>query len=134
MSHVFANLPTLADRGRCATAKDQIVTRKQAKGKQERAESKQVKAIRAAVFERDRYLCRCCGHRPAESMHEIRPRSLGGKVSMTNSIALCGDGTRGCHGYITRHEVRVMGKDAERPLSFAPATQAARDYMNGGKA
>jgi hypothetical protein len=134
MSHVFANLPTLADRGRCATAKDQIVTRKQAKGKQERAESKQVKAIRAAVFERDRYLCRCCGHRPAESMHEIRPRSLGGKVSLENSIAACGSGTTGCHGFMQSHQIRVMGKNAQRTLSFAPATQQARDYMNGGKA
>jgi hypothetical protein len=134
MSRILASIPVLGAEGRCAKPKDQIVTRKQAKGKQDRAESKQVKAIRAAVFERDRFLCRCCGHRPAESMHEIRPRSLGGKVSLENSIAACGSGTTGCHGFMQSHQIRVMGKNAQRTLSFAPATQAARDYMNGGKA
>jgi 5-methylcytosine-specific restriction endonuclease McrA len=105
--------------------------RKRVKAREKRAESKQVKAIRAAVFERDRFLCRCCGHRPAESMHEIRPRSLGGKVSMENSIASCGSGTTGCHGRLQSHRIMAEGKDANKPLTFVPATNEAREWMNG---
>ena len=126
-------LPTLAsvNATRRAKPKGSEPTRKQVKAKRERVESKAVKAIRLAVFERDRNLCRCCGHRKAESMHEIRPRSLGGKVSLENSIGSCGSGTTGCHGLMQAHRIRVIGRNANRTLQFAPADAAARDWMNG---
>lgn len=81
-----------------------------------------VAMVRMAVFEREDYRCRCCG-RPAKSMHEIVPRSLGGAVSLENSVALCGDGVRGCHGKIQRHEVRIVGSDANGYLSFTGGVQ-----------
>lgn len=131
----FQGLGTLteANQTRRAVAKDAEPTRKQVKAKRERGESKAVKAVRLAVFERERNMCRCCGHRKADSMHEIRPRSLGGKVSLENSIAVCGSGTTGCHGHLQGHRIRVVGKNAKRTLAFHPATQAARDWLNGEK-
>lgn len=51
-------------------------------------------------------------------MHEIVPRSLGGAVSRDNSVALCGDGVRGCHGKVQRHELWINGPTAEGPLTF----------------
>lgn len=71
------------------------------------------------MFERENYRCRCCGAR-AESMHEILPRGRGGKVSRENSVALCGDGVRGCHGKCQRYEIRIIGNDAEGELQFVP--------------
>lgn len=88
--------------------------------------------IRAYVFARERDVCRCCRKRRAESMHEIVFRSQGGKISRKNSIAVCGDGVRGCHGFLQRHEIYVnFGAmvDAEAELLFQPATQAAADWV-----
>lgn len=66
------------------------------------------KAVKRAVMERDLKTCRVCG-KPAESVHELRFRSLGGAVSLKNSIATCGDGTRGCHGQLQRNELTWVG-------------------------
>lgn len=74
--------------------------------------------VRRYVFNREHGLCRCCRFKVAESMHEIQARSLGGKVSKQNSIAVCGDGVRGCHGRLQRHEIIVCGSDAEDILKF----------------
>jgi hypothetical protein len=82
--------------------------RKKTKARKKRAKAKNTKSIRAAVFNRDGYVCRCCDRRQAESMHEIVPRSLGGKVSMENSIAVCGSGTTGCHGKLQQHKIDVF--------------------------
>jgi 5-methylcytosine-specific restriction endonuclease McrA len=83
-----------------------------------------------AVFARDRETCRICRIRPAESMHEIVPRSLGGKVSLANSIAVCGDGVRGCHGFAQRHEIRIEGR-ADDYLEIQPCSRAAAEWMRG---
>lgn len=59
--------------------------------------------IRAYVFEREQHVCRCCRLRLAESMHELKSRGAGGKVSKTNSIAVCGTivgAVPSCHTYI----------------------------------
>lgn len=86
-------------------------------------------AVRTYCFARDCGICRCCRVREAESLHEIRPRSLGGKVTRQNSIALCGSGTTGCHGYCQSYRVRISGgpEMAEGTLVFtALNTTAAR--------
>lgn len=97
-------------------------TRKRIKGRAKRAASKVTKSVRAYVFEREKGICRCCGCMAAESMHEIVFRSQGGKVSPENSIAVCGDGVRGCHGRLQRHEITVRmhskRKGAEGFLAF----------------
>lgn len=99
------------------------------KARRKRQAAKVVKAVRAYVFEREGGMCRCCVTRRAESMHEIIPRSLGGEVSRTNSIAVCGDGTCGCHGKLQRHEIRVeMGSKngAEGLLYFTSLCRRIR--------
>lgn len=92
------------------------------KARKKRAAAKIVKNVRAYVFEREKGICRCCGSMAAESMHEIIFRSQGGAVSPENSIAVCGDGVRGCHGKLQRHEITVrMGSKrlgAEGFLAF----------------
>jgi len=91
------------------------------KAKRRKVKNAHTAEVRAYVFERDNYRCRVCKKKPATSMHEIRPRSLGGKVSPENSIAVCGDGTSGCHGMLQRHIIGVTilsDGGAESSLSF----------------
>lgn len=46
------------------------------------------------------YLCACCGISVGLSVHHVFDR---GDVA-ANYVMLCGDGVRGCHGLITRHD------------------------------
>ncbi len=87
--------------------------------------------IRDYVFAREQQICRCCRIRRAESMHELVFRSQGGKVSKRNSVAVCGDGVRGCHGYLQRHEIDWKGGPsvAEDLLEFRPNTPIAADWL-----
>ncbi len=92
---------------------------------------KAAKPIREYVFEREQGICRCCRIRKAESMHELRFRSLGGKVSKKNSVAVCGDGVRGCHGMLQRLQIAYVcdSDGAEGQLRFCPLNAAAADWM-----
>lgn len=87
------------------------------KRSRQREQAASVAAIRTAVFERDGGRCRVCGG-PAESVHELRPRSLGGRVCLKNSIAVCGSGTTGCHGLLTAHHVTASWVDANGQVLF----------------
>jgi hypothetical protein len=111
---------------RCEIAKPE--PRARVKRRKRRLLSEHVREVREYVFLREGHVCRICGVRPAQSMHEIRPRSLGGKVSRENSIAVCGDGVQGCHGYCQRHEIHVAG-NAESLLVTSVATDAARRWV-----
>ena len=71
--------------------------------------------VRAKVFEREKNQCRVC-HQRAEEMHEIQFRSLGGLVSLKNSIAVC----RPCHRDLQQLRIDVVGDDANGELSFPP--------------
>lgn len=86
--------------------------------------------VRAAVFKRERGICRCCLRRPAETMHEIYFRGVGGEVSLENSIAVCGDGTRQCHGLLQRHEIQVVGDNAQGLLVFTPRSATAARWLS----
>ena len=81
--------------------------RARVKARRKRQAALTITEVRAYVFEREKGICRCCGYMAADSMHEIIPRSLGGEVSKENSIAVCGDGVRGCHSKLQRHEITV---------------------------
>ncbi len=87
--------------------------------------------VRAYIIGRERNVCRCCRVRVGQSMHELRPRSLGGKVSRKNSVWVCGDGVQGCHGLIQRHEIVADYREdgAEGVIYFLPNTQQARDWL-----
>lgn len=105
--------------------------RKRVMARAKRTHAEFVSEIRTYVFGRERGICRCCRVRRAESMHELRPKSLGGRVSRRNSIAVCGSGTTGCHGHLQQHQV-VYGagqSGAEDVLIFTAMTQLAADHM-----
>lgn len=98
------------------------VPRRILKARKRRQKVKTTAEVREYVFARERGICRCCRKRKAESMHELKFRSQGGKVSKKNSVAVCGDGVRGCHGHLQRHEIEwfVGPQGAEATVTFFP--------------
>ncbi len=55
--------------------------------------------VRKAIYNRDQGRCRRCGKR-GESIHHRRKRRSANPHRPSNLVLLCGDGTRGCHGWI----------------------------------
>lgn len=104
---------------------------KRTKAAKKRLSWKRNKTTRDYIFGRERNVCRCCRVRRAETMHEIIFRSRGGKVNCANSIAVCGDGVRGCHGLMQRHEISVemTPYGAEETLTFTATTKPAADWI-----
>ncbi len=104
--------------------------RRKSKPKDERDH---VTKTRQYVFARERDICRCCRSRRAESMHEIIPRSRGGKVSRRNSIAVCGQLGNGpeCHGQLQRRDITVLvsQRGAEGTITFWPQSQKSADWL-----
>lgn len=114
----------------CGIPKPEPRARTKRREKREHADI--VAAVRTYVFGRERGLCRICRIRPADSMHELVPRSVGGKVSKRNSVAVCGLGTTGCHGLIQAHQIQWAehyGIGAQGPLTFTPISQTAADWL-----
>ena len=108
------------------------VKRSTLKRKAKKEKRERTAEIRDYVRGRERGRCRCCRFRAGQSMHEILPRSRGGKVSKKNSIWMCGDGTTGCHGYAQRYELVINGSDevgAEGALRFSPRSTKAAEWM-----
>lgn len=54
---------------------------------------------RALLAERSGGWCEACGLVRAQSVHHRRKRSQGGPWTASNCVHVCGDGTRGCHGW-----------------------------------
>ncbi len=114
----------------CALPKGE--PRKRRKGREKRQKVKSVHEVRAYVEARERGVCRICRARRGESMHELRFRSLGGKVSRRNSVWVCGSGTTGCHGLAQSLQVKYdMGppEGAEGSITFTPCTALAADWL-----
>lgn len=107
--------------------------RKRTKAREKRKAAKERISVHDYVFARERYICRCCRLRRAESMHELQFRSLRGKASRTNSIAVCGAIAVGlnCHALLQHLEIDWTGGKtrAEGTLYFKPRTQTARDHL-----
>lgn len=84
-------------------------------------------------------VCRCCLQRAAESVHEIKPKGMGGNphaVSLENSVHVCGSGTTGCHGHLQAHCIKVTAYrrpddpiNAREGLTFTPMTGCVADWM-----
>jgi hypothetical protein len=87
------------------------------KALKDKAEEKHRKDIKAKVFARDKGKCRVCGSQ-ADEMHELDFRSLGGKRSLENSIAVCIFRGNNCHRYLQTHAIDVEGSDANARLVF----------------
>lgn len=64
------------------------------------------KMARTIVRERSENLCERCGLY-GTTVHHRKNRSQGGKWNPANCVALCGDGTRGCHGWVTMHPLQA---------------------------
>lgn len=111
--------------------------RKKLKRREQAAELDRIHRVRMFITGRDRDWCRCCCFRRMESMHEIKGRGasgLGSKaVNPRNSIAACGDGVRGCHGFMQRNEIKVDVLDkrvgANGTLMLIPQTAEAAAWM-----
>lgn len=109
--------------------------RKKVKGRKLRAGKKNSDTVRDYIMGRERQLCRCCRIREAQSMHELRFKSLGGKVSRQNSIGTCGQlvgSEPSCHTYLQANQIAYeMDPDvgAEGVIVFTPKTQTAADWM-----
>lgn len=101
--------------------------RRTLKAKQRRANGVRAHDVREAVFHRDQWRCRVCcflngpfslyphsSHGKATEMHELKFRSLGGKVSVENCIAICGTHHRALH----LHKLWPVGTNANQALSF----------------
>lgn len=110
--------------------------REKTKRRAERQQSDKDAKIRVWVFARERDLCRICRIRPAESRHELKFKSLGGKVTRQNAVAVCGSGTTKCHGFAQRNEIRytfeVPAAGAEGTVIFTPTSQSAADWLRVG--
>lgn len=119
--------------GGVACPKPQRKDRLKAERREQRIERTKTRGIHDYVFGRERDICRICRSRPAESMHELRFRSLGGKRSKRNSVAACGSGTTGCHGYAQSNAIRYQFEDdaagAEGVVIFTPHTRPAAEWM-----
>lgn len=96
-----------------------------------KAERDRITEIRQYVIGRERNMCRCCRFRRGASLHEMRFRSQGGKISKKNSIWVCGDGVSGCHGLMQAHAIAVDYRElgAEGVVQFLPKTQKALDWL-----
>lgn len=104
------------------------------RAKRRRIAVKDHSEIRTYVFQREQDICRCCRIRRADSMHELKPRGRGGKVSKTNSVAVCGQlvGTEPCcHTYLQLNQIdwKATPEGAQGLLQFRPTTPQAAEWM-----
>lgn len=77
------------------------------------------KKCRQLVAIRSQGLCERCGRR-GDTFHHRKNRSAGGGWSLTNIVHLCGDGTRGCHGWVTTHPKLAGEEGFHIPSWVAP--------------
>lgn len=79
-------------------------------------------SARALIAQRSAGACEVCG-RPADSIHH---RNKQGRLwTPGNLLALCGDGTRYCHGWIEAHPQYAMLLGLWVPRSQDPLTVPA---------
>lgn len=82
------------------------------KAERDKAIERHRRTVKAAVFARDHGCCRVCG-RKAYEMHELRFRSLLGKRSLENSIAVCDFRGNNCHWLLQRHIISYAFVDQD---------------------
>jgi hypothetical protein len=98
--------------------------------------------VRELVRERDRERCASCGISIYDartwSWHHRRNRGQGGSSdpainSPANLLLLCGDGTTGCHGYITAHpaEARAAGRSVSLNARVDPVDVPVMHAVHG---
>jgi hypothetical protein len=69
-------------------------------------------------------LCVRCGRRAESWQHRVA-KGRGGPTDEMNCVRLCGDGTRGCHGWAEHHPEQAQAVFLDIPGSFV------RGYYTG---
>ena len=75
-------------------------------------------SLKKQILKLYRYKC-IRDRRPTEVLHEIKPRSLGGKVSFDNSVPLCAE----CHEWAHR-----VGTNESAPILEMIRKQRLNEY------
>lgn len=73
-SAAFLNLPTLADRGRCAEPKPSRLDRLDDRIDKKRDHERNAAKFRSGVIKRDGHVCRCCGCKVIRTMELVANR------------------------------------------------------------
>ena len=75
-------------------------------------------AARAIVYARSQGRCEVCGNYSAQSVHHRMKE--GRPWEPANLLHICGDGTRGCHGWIENHptHAQALGLWLRRGVDF----------------
>lgn len=81
---------------------------------QQRDKLNRQRSVYAAVSARDARQCRCCGRREALHHHHLVFRSKQGVDSSENVLLLC----RWCHSLLHARQLWILGKNADRRLTF----------------
>lgn len=74
------------------------------------------------------FYCVCCG-RAATSWHHRVPEGRGGPTDRFNCIPVCGDGTRGCHGWIEHHRAEALRAYLLIPGGFERGRYVGPDFV-----
>ena len=78
-------------------------------------------AGRAIVYQRSARFCEVCGRQGASVHHRVK-KGQGGEWDPANTLSLCGDGVRYCHGWIEAHPTYAMDLGLWVRAGIDPAT------------
>jgi hypothetical protein len=84
-----------------------------------------LRRVHLAVDVRDGRQCRCCGRHEKLHKHHITFRSKGGGDTTENLVTLCGY----CHALIHARQLWILGKNADKRLTFEIAEAAVVDLF-----
>ena len=84
-----------------------------------------LRRVHLAVDMRDGRQCRCCGRKDKLHKHHIAFRSRGGMDTSENLVTLCGF----CHALIHARQLWILGKDADKRLTFEVDERAVVDLF-----
>ena len=83
------------------------------------------RSVYAAVSARDEHQCRCCGRKESLHHHHLTFRSKGGGDETSNICLL----DAGCHAMLHARQLWILGKNADRRLTFEVAEAAVVDLF-----
>lgn len=87
---------------------------------------------RRLVYERSGGVCEVCAVRRGESWSHRLPKGAGGPWTPSNGLHTCGDGTRGCHGWIESYRTRSYERGWALRRGADPLTVPAFTRLHGG--
>jgi hypothetical protein len=91
-------------------------------------------AGRRIVAQRSAGRCERCGLPGPTTVHHRVKRRRGGTWAPANLLALCGDGTTGCHGWVEAHPLNAQAHGLDLPTGTDPTTAEAYLWTVNGAA